>query len=138
MRGVQGGMTRTGGHGVPGCQLQVFSHTSQRNSQALLACLMSSRNAPQRGHCAMKVDARYVDRSGAGARLAPALGAGAGWAESHQGAAAGPSVPGGVSGSNWTTVSFTAGAPPRFSPSATPGPAGTGAWAVTGATGSGG
>ena len=67
-------MTRTGGHGVPGCQLQVFSHTSQRKSQALLACLMSSRNAPQRGHCAMKVDARYVDRSGAGARLAPALG----------------------------------------------------------------
>ena len=52
------GMTRTGGHGVPGCQVQVFSHTSQRKSQALLVRLMSSRNAPQRGHCAMKVDPR--------------------------------------------------------------------------------
>ena len=51
-------MTRTGGHGVPGCQVQVCPHTSQRKSQALLARLMSSRNAPQRGHCAMKVDAR--------------------------------------------------------------------------------
>ena len=51
-------MTRTGGHGVPGCQLQVYSHTSQRKSQALLVRLMSSRNAPQRGHCAMKVDPR--------------------------------------------------------------------------------
>ena len=58
MRGAQGGMTRTGGHGVPGCQLQVCEHTSQRKSQALLARLMSSRNAPQRGHCAMKVDPR--------------------------------------------------------------------------------
>jgi hypothetical protein len=56
--GVQGGMTRTGGHGVPGCQVQVLSHASQRKSQPLLARLMSSRNAPQRGHCAMKVDAR--------------------------------------------------------------------------------
>ena len=51
-------MTRTGGHGVPGCHVQVFSHASQRKSQPLLARLMSSRNAPQRGHCAMKVDAR--------------------------------------------------------------------------------
>ena len=58
LQGVQGGMTRTGGHGVPGCQVQVFSHASQRKFQPLLARLMSSRNAPQRGHCAMKVDAR--------------------------------------------------------------------------------
>ena len=51
-------MTRTGGHGVPGCQVQVCSQTSQRKSQTLLPRLMSSRNAPQRGHCAMKVDPR--------------------------------------------------------------------------------
>ena len=52
------GMTRTGGHGVPGCQVQVCPQASQRKSQPLLADRMSSRNAPQRGHCAMKVDAR--------------------------------------------------------------------------------
>jgi hypothetical protein len=51
-------MTRTGGHGVPGCQIQVFSHASQRKFHPFLPRLMSSRNAPQRGHCAMKVDAR--------------------------------------------------------------------------------
>lgn len=50
-------MTRTGGHGVPGCQVQVYSQDSQRKSQLLLDRWMSSRNAPQRGHCAMKVDA---------------------------------------------------------------------------------
>ena len=52
------GMTRTGGHGVPGCQVQVYPQDSQRKSQPFLPCRMSSRNAPQRGHCAIKVDAR--------------------------------------------------------------------------------
>ncbi len=52
------GMTRTGGHGVPGCQVQVYSQASQRKSQPLLARRKSNRNAPQRGHCAIKVDAR--------------------------------------------------------------------------------
>jgi hypothetical protein len=51
-------MTRTGGHGVPGCQDQTYSQDSQRKSQPLLARAMSSRNAPQRGHCAIKVEAR--------------------------------------------------------------------------------
>jgi hypothetical protein len=77
-------MTRTGGHGVPGCQVQMNSQASQRKSRPSLARAMSSRNAPHRGHCAIKVEARYVDRSGAGARLAPALGGGgAPWAASH-------------------------------------------------------
>ena len=52
------GMTRTGGHGVPGCQVQTYSQDSQRKSKPFLARVMSSRNAPQRGHCAIKVDAR--------------------------------------------------------------------------------
>ena len=43
-------MTRTGGHGVPNCQVQVFSHASQRKFQPLLPRLMSRRNAPQREH----------------------------------------------------------------------------------------
>ena len=29
------GMTRTGGHGVPGCQVQTYSQDSQRKSQPL-------------------------------------------------------------------------------------------------------
>ncbi len=52
------GMTRTGGHGVPGCQVQVYPQDSQRKSQPSPARRMSSRNAPQRGHCAIKVEAR--------------------------------------------------------------------------------
>ena len=51
-------MTRTGGHGVPGSQVQTYSQDSQRKSQPFAARPMSSRNAPQRGHCAMKVEAR--------------------------------------------------------------------------------
>jgi len=95
-------MTRTGGHGVPGCHVQVYSHDSQRKSQPVPARRRSRRNAPQRGHWAMNVEARYVDRSGAGTRLAPGLGGGVPWAESHQGASGGAGLPG--SGSNWTTV----------------------------------
>jgi hypothetical protein len=52
------GATRTGGHGEPGCQVQMYSQDSQRKSQPLRARLKSSRNAPHRGHCAIKVDAR--------------------------------------------------------------------------------
>src|SRR5262249_43482133 len=55
---VQGGTTRTGGHGVPGCHVQVYSQDSQRKSQARPPRLISSRNPPQRGHWAMKVAAR--------------------------------------------------------------------------------
>ena len=51
-------MTLTGGHGVPGCQVQVYPQDSQRKSQPFLAWRMSSRNAPQRGHCAIEVEAR--------------------------------------------------------------------------------
>ena len=52
------GATRTGGHGEPACQVQTCSQDSQRKSQPFLARLKSSRNAPHRGHCAIKVDAR--------------------------------------------------------------------------------
>jgi hypothetical protein len=52
------GATLTGGHGVPCRQDQVYRHDSQRNSQPFLARRKSSLNAPQFGHCAMKVEAR--------------------------------------------------------------------------------
>ena len=130
-------MTRTGGHGVPGCQLQVFSHTSQRKSQALLACLMSSRNAPQRGHCAMKVDARYVDRSGAGARLAPALGGRRRLGRIPPGRVRGP--PGSRrSERQQLDHSLVHGGRAAVVQPVGCARAGTGAGAVTGATGSGG